>query len=122
VTPDVVRLPLSDGDWVDVKKELNAGEQRRIFTGLVKTMQAGEKPELNPDQVGVTKLVEYILGWSFHDSAGNPVPFNAAALNNLDGDTYAELIKVIDAHDEAAEKARDERKNALSTPPISVAT
>jgi hypothetical protein len=111
VQPDTVRLSLSDGDWVEVKKELNAGEQRRIFAGVVKTMHAGEKLELNPEQIGKSKLLEYIVAWSFIGLSGKPEPFSAAALDNLDADTYRELIELVDAHEEAAEKAMAERKN-----------
>jgi hypothetical protein len=121
VIPDVVRVPLSDGDWIDVKRELNAGEQRRVFTSLVKTMQAGEKPELNPEQVGKTKLLEYIIGWSLCDANGKPVPFTPTALDAVDPETYTEITKAVDAHEDAAEKARDERKNAKGTQLISAA-
>jgi len=117
----MVRLPLSEGDWIEVKKELNAGEQRRVFTNLVKTMQAGEKPELNPEQVGKTKILAYVIAWSFTDGAGKAVPFSATALDNVDPDTYAEIMAAVDAHDEAADKARTERKNAPSTPTTSPA-
>ena len=118
VVPDVVRLPLSDGDWIDVKKELNAGEQRRVFTNLVKTMQAGEKPELNPEQVGKTKILEYVVAWSFGTGAQ---AFSASALDAIDPDSYAEIMAAVDAHDEAADKARAERKNGRSTPTTSPA-
>ena len=119
VVPDVVRLPLSDGDWIDVKKELNAGEQRRVFTNLVKTMQAGEKPELNPEQVGKTKILEYVVAWSFGTGAQ---AFSASALDAIDPDSYAEIMAAVDTHDEAADKARTERKNGRSTATISEAT
>jgi len=122
VVPDVVRVPLSDGDWLELKRELNAGEQRRIFTGLVKTMQAGEKPELNPEQVGKTKILEYVVAWSLRDAADKPVPFSASALDNVDPDTYSEIMAAVDAHDEAADKAREERKNVRGTPTTSPAT
>ena len=118
VQPRTVRLPLSDGDWIDVKAELNAGEQRRIFTGLVKTMQAGEKPELNPEQVGKTKILEYVVDWSLRDG-DKAVPFSPAALDNVDPDTYSEIMAAVDAHDEAADKARAERKNGSGTPTTS---
>lgn len=111
VIPGVVRLPLSDGDWIDVKKELNAGEARAVFADLVKTMEAGSRAQLNPKLVGQTKLAQYIVGWSFVDAAG-PIPFSVSALDNLDVDTYAELITVIDAHEEAVDQARAQRKNA----------
>jgi hypothetical protein len=122
VIPDVVRLSLSDGDWIDVKKELNAGEQRKVFTNLVKNMQAGEKPELNPDQVGKTKLMAYIVDWSLVDAKGERVKFTEGALDGVDSDTYGEIVKAVDAHDEAAEHAREARKNVQGTPTISPAT
>ncbi len=111
VQPDVVRLTLSDGDYIDVKKELNAGEQRRVFSRLVKTMHFSEKPEVDPEQVGLSKVVEYLVGWSFADVSGKPVPVSEAALGNLDGETYGEIVKAIDAHDDAVTAERDARKN-----------
>ena len=111
VQPDVIRLPLSDGDYIDVKKELNAGEQRRVFSRLVKAMHFSEKPEIDPEQVGLSKVVEYLVGWSFADAQGKPVPVSEAAISNLDGETYGEIVKAIDAHDEAVTQERETRKN-----------
>ncbi len=111
VQPDVVRLALSDGDWIDVKKELNAGESRKVFTRLVKAMHFNEKAEVDPDQVGLSKVVEFLVGWSLVDAQGKPVPVSEAAINNLDAATYAEVVKAIDAHEAAGEAAREEAKN-----------
>jgi hypothetical protein len=111
VQPDVIRLPLSDGDYIDVKKELNAGEQRRVFSRLVKAMHFSEKPEIDPEQVGLSKVVEYLVGWSFADAQGKPVPVSEAAISNLDGETYGEIVKAIDAHDDAVTQERETRKN-----------
>jgi hypothetical protein len=112
VQPDLVRLPLSDGDYIDVKRELNAGEQRRVFSRMVRDMTPGEKLTLKADEVGRTKLSEYIVGWSFTDVDGKPVPVSDSAIDNLDTDTYAELVKAIDAHEEAQNTTREaERKN-----------
>jgi len=112
VQPEITTLKISDDDWIEVKKELNAGEERRVFSRLVKTMHFSEKPEIDPEQVGLSKVVEYLVGWSLTDAAGKRVPVSEAALKNLDGDTYGEIVKVIDAHDEAVIVARDARKNA----------
>lgn len=109
VQPELTRLSLSQGDFIDVKKQLNAGEQRRVFGRMVRDMTPGEKVTLDPEQVGRTKLVEYIVGWSFTGADGQPVPFSESALDNLNTETYAELIKAIDAHETAQEA---ERKNA----------
>lgn len=111
VEPDRQRLKLSDDDWIDVKKELNAGEQRSIFSGMVKEQRSGENALLDPDQVGLTKLVVYILGWSFKDAEGNRVAVTASAINSLDVDTYREINDAIDVHMAAVEHERMIRKN-----------
>ena len=120
VRPESVRLELSDGDWIDVKKQLNAGEQRRIFARMVKTMNVGEKPSLDANHVGRSRVLEYLLGWSLVGLDDQPLPYRAegaeaergTAIDNLDFETYAEIVKAIDAHEEANEQAR---KNVTAT-------
>lgn len=119
VTPEVVRLPLSDGDWIDVKKELNAGETRAIFTDLVKDFEAGKPATLDAKQVGLTKVLQYLVGWSFVDSQGRGVPISLAALQNLFADDQTEVIDAVEAHDQAIEKLREERKNARASTTVS---
>jgi hypothetical protein len=106
-----VELAEDDGDFLDVKKELTAGEARKVYTNLIKTMHAGEKAQLEPANVGITKILAYVLSWSFVDKAGAPVPFGESALNNLDSESYAEVVAAIDAHEEAIDAARAARKN-----------
>ena len=122
VRPEVVRLPLSGERWIDVKKRLNAGESRKMFARVVKDMPAGATPTLDPEQVGLTKLVAYLLGWSFTDDDGKPVPFSVAALDNVDTDLYAEMIKAVDAHEDAQDVARSAEKNGQSSGIASSAT
>ena len=104
-----------DGEWIDVKAELNAGETRHIFTDLVKDLQAGEKAKLDPTQVGLTKMTQYIVDWSLTDPRGARVPFSPSALTNLDTETYNEISAAVDWHDEDVERRRAERKNARTT-------
>jgi hypothetical protein len=111
VRPDSVRLPIGEGHWIEVRKRLNAGESRKMFARVVKDMTAGEKAQLDPEQVGLTKLVAYVLGWSFTGFDGKPVPFSVAAMDNLDPDIYAEMIKAIDQHIEDQDAARSAEKN-----------
>jgi hypothetical protein len=100
-----------DGDWIDVKADLNAGEARGIYADLVKDMHFGERASLDPKRVGVTKILAFLVGWSFVGADGKPVPHGEAAVNNLDTETYHEIDRAIDAHEAAIEKAREERKN-----------
>jgi len=111
VQPDTVRLDLSDGDYIDIKKELNAGENRRVFGRLVKDMRAGEAITLEPEQVGLTKIVEYLIGWSFTDGDGRSVDLSEGAINNLDQDTYREISDAIDSHEAKVISERLSRKN-----------
>lgn len=111
VQPEVVRLPLSDDEWIDIKRELNAGETRRIYTDLITDFRAGEQAKLDPRAVGLTKMLNYIVGWSFCDAQDRPVPFSQAALENLEPGTYKEVNEAVEKHDQAVEKAREERKN-----------
>lgn len=119
VQPDIVRLNLSDGDYIDIKKELNAGESRRVFARLVKDMRAGEKISLEPEQVGLTKIAEYLVGWSFTDQQGRPVEVSEGAIQNLDMDSYVEIREAIDAHEVTVEAERAARKNARAGIPTS---
>lgn len=123
VQPDTVRLPLSDGDFIDVKRELNSWERRRILSSLVNTgLGFGEKPTLNPQLVGKTRIVEYLLGWSFIDAEGRPVPVSESALDSLDMDTYAEVSAAIDAHEERGDQLREAKKKPPAGESASSAT
>ncbi len=131
VDPTIERLPLAAGDdWIDVKGELNAGEQRDVFAGMVKEQRAGEQPLLDSRRVGLTRLAGYILGWSFTDREGKPIKVTESAINRLDSKTYRELNDLLDAHVARVEAAREERKNdqdgekessAISPSPVAVA-
>jgi hypothetical protein len=122
VQPDVARLTLSDGDFVDVKKQLNAGEQRRLFAHMMRDLSPGDKVTLIPEQVGRTKLEAYIVGWSFVDADGKPVPVSPSAIDNLDTETYAEMVKAIDDHETQQEKEREARRANPNTATGSKAT
>ena len=112
VQPGIERLTLSDGEWIEVKRELTAGEQRHAQAGYVKVMQFGEPASLDPELVGKTKILEYITGWSFLGFSGHPEPFSESALDLLDMDTYREIEAAIDAHEGRVSERRIARKNA----------
>jgi hypothetical protein len=111
VPGDVVRLPLSGGEWIDVKKELNAGEARRVWSALVREMNAGEPTKLDPEKVGLTKVVEYVVGWSLLNADDRPEPVSESAIEGLDVDTYKEIVDAVDQHDARNEALRVARKN-----------
>jgi len=107
VTPQIVRLPLSDQQWIDVKGELTAGEERAMFAAM-----GNVSPTMRLAGSGVREqwIVAYVLGWSLTDEDGRPVAFSAGALDALRGDRLAELWDAVNAHDERVRGARDEEK------------
>jgi len=118
VQPEQVRLTISDGEFIDVKKALNAGEYFTLLTDM-----ADRKP--------FSKLLSYLIGWSFIGPDGAPLPYSLElpeshrrdTLRSLDTATMRELISVIDKHEEAEEKASEAKKKTsdgvIASSPIS---
>jgi hypothetical protein len=114
VQPDMVTLPLSDGDFIVVKKQLTAGEERKVFAQMVKSMVPGEKMDLDPEKVGLTKMQAYLLEWGgpgFMGANGKPVDVTTGNIEMLRLDKFTEIQTAIDAHEKAQLAARDAEKN-----------
>ena len=110
VKPDTVTLPISDGDWVEVKRRLTAGEYRER---LAREYALGDDNRFRADlrQQGIAMIAAYVVEWSLTDD-GKAVPFTEDALKSVDIDTFREILKAVEAHDEADEAARSAEKNA----------
>jgi hypothetical protein len=108
VQPEMVRLPLSDGDFIDVKRELTAGEYYDLVLA-----QSERKP--------FAKVLAYVIGWSLCGAENQPLPYSLDmvetvrrdTVRSLDTPTIRELIAVLDKHEQAVDAAREEKK----TPP-----
>ncbi len=100
VKPETVRLDLSDGDWIEVKKELTAGEARAISRSSVRAVtdvQTGKTvTEEDLDQLSL--LNTYLTNWSFVDAAGKQSKYSLDALRALDQDSYVEIVNALAAH------------------------
>jgi len=119
VRPDTTTLQLSDGDWLIVKTQLNAGEQREVFNRLTRNNLAidqhgiGGRMEIDPMQAGFSTVLGYLLDWSLTDDDGHkvdvknqPVEVVAAALDSLDLDSYQEIIEAVQAHEASVNERR----------------
>jgi len=118
-----MRLELSDGDWLLVRKHLTAGEEREALAKVIKagTFKSGERPELDPKQLGIAQAVVYLLDWSITDADNQPIrirdqayEFVAAALANQTPESLREILDAIQAHDGAmiAERAHEKKDRA----------
>lgn len=116
-----LRLELTGGDWLLVRKHLTAGEERDAQARVIKagTMRSGEKPELDLEHLGIAQAVSYLIDWSITDADDQPIrirdqgyPFVAAALRNQTPESLREILDAIQAHDAAMTEARSLEKKA----------
>ena len=122
--PEVIRLEISRGDWLLVKKRLTAGESRRMFARML------NGNSIEPVNVGLSKMVTYLIDWSIQGLDGKIVPIvdkddaaKSAAFDNLPEDDFREILQAIEAHEARVEAERDAIKNspdgATTSSPIS---
>ena len=101
---DVMRLPLSAGDFLTVKKELNAGE--------------GLDLEAEPAPRTLAVILAYLVGWSFVGADNTPIPYSImqglderrATLRALDTATMDEIVEALAPHVRANRRAVEEKK------------
>ena len=105
VSPETVRLPLTDGDFLLVKKELNAGEHIDSLTD-----QAAGK--------ALAAVLAYLVSWTLVGVNDAPIAYTLGlssderrdVLRSLDVATLVEITTAIEAHVQANERAIAEKK------------
>lgn len=124
VRPESVRIPLSNDDYIVLKKRLTAGESRAQFARIIKDSPGGERPTLESIQVGLSRILAYLLDWSLvgpDDTTVLPlrnakgdlsIEVMTSSLNSIDPESFAEILKAVDAHEEAMDAERELEKNA----------
>lgn len=111
VAPKITRLTLPDGEWLDVKAELNAGEYRDMLASQFTEGKSANEPVVDFKNIGRGRVLAYLLGWSFENTDGKPLPATGDSLDLVDVQTWQQILDAVDAHHEAWEKARDASKN-----------
>jgi len=131
--PDETLIPLSDGDWILVKKWLTAGDANKVYARMVKGMRAGEtKPDGTSAHIidydieqmgGLSQAVAYLLDWSAKAPDGQPLPLRDArgelstrlieeGLLVLPPEAFKEITDAISEHVRKMDAEREARKNA----------
>jgi len=121
-----MRLELSEGDWLLVRKHLTAGEERDAQARVIKagSFKQGEKPELDLEHLGIAQAVSYLIDWSITDADDKPIrirdqsyAFVAAALRNQTPESLREILDAVQAHDSAMTAERELQKKAQAGTP-----
>lgn len=104
VVPETVRYTLSEDEWIEVKKELNAGEERKLASlAMVPTPITVDGKTKIVDRIDwsqwdLLKAELWMTSWHLHDSTGNVPPLSLDSLKALDIKTFSEITSIIDRH------------------------
>jgi hypothetical protein len=114
VLPDVIRYDLSEGDWVDLKRALTAGD-KWFVQSIHRQTETVDLAASWPAFESAIRL-SWIADWSFVDTNGDKTKPTRETLCELGLDTLDELDRTINAHMAAmvAEKNGSSRGSATA--------
>ena len=97
------RIDISDGDWIEVKEQLNIGETLDVEgAGLEISQAPGEREATysvsRPGDAAIVRVSVWLTGWSLRNAKGDNVPVSKAAVGQLDKDTFGEIRRALDVH------------------------
>lgn len=99
--PIVDRIPISDGDWIEVKHKLNNGDQKRLESaGLKPPMVVGGKiiSPIDWEVYEIHRAMIFLTAWSLHGPDDKPIDITVDALRALDTDSFEEINRAIYRH------------------------
>jgi hypothetical protein len=120
VAPVTETIQLKDGHWIEIKKDLTAGEERALRSSGFRRVSQRKEDETNEVDVDWTAMAfarveAYLVDWSARDDKGKSVAVSKAAIRALDEDSFNEIDEAIKAYVEA----RDAAKKAAAKPTTS---
>jgi hypothetical protein len=111
--PATVRLDLSDGQWIEVKREISYGERERLNASALGklsvnrggggSVEAGSEVGLDLATYNVERIVVWVAAWSLKYPDGRPVRVSRDAVRALRPERAQEIQQALDRHIEAME-------------------
>jgi hypothetical protein len=120
---DTDRVPLSDGDWIEVWRDLNAGQQKRLEAAGMKDpirLASGEVyTPIDWERYEFERAMIFITDWSIHGEDDKPVKFSMDALKALKPPDFEEINHAVYTHvlNRLQEKNEQRALAGKSTPP-----
>ena len=113
VVPELVKIELAGGDWIEVKKELTVGEEKRYRTAsLRRTYNVGkgdEELQIDWGLMAFARVEAYLVNWSA------PQPVSRSAIEGLASEDFEIIDGAIQTHIEALTQ---EKKAPTGTPTL----
>jgi len=111
VRPETIRLPLSDGQSIVVKKRLSAGEFRAHLRRGSRLDADGVR-QVDILEHSLSLVIAYLVDWSLDvDIRGVAEANLVAALDTLEPARFVELKQAIAAHEASMTAEREAEKN-----------
>jgi hypothetical protein len=121
VRPETRTLTLANGDQLIVRARLTAGEQRARLARMYPNQ------EFDRLRVPAAYILAYLLDWNLRDDAGQSVVIRdlvaddlQQVIDSLDPDSFTEIFKAIEAHEDAMKAEREAEKKTDGATPLSV--
>jgi hypothetical protein len=129
IAPATVKLELSGGDWILIKKRLNHGEQTDMFARIYVAGIDGQM-RANPLNVGLVQATAYLLDWNLLGLdekplliRDQPIAVVESILRSFGPEQFAEIRDAIQKHialmDEEHAAAKNLQDGATESPAIS---
>lgn len=84
-----------DHDEVYIRTELSGYESAKI-QGAMFTISAEGKPMADVAATNLVSMETCVVGWSFVDARGMPIPFDASRVNRLRSDIWKIVLEEVD--------------------------
>ena len=126
VQPATDRIPISDGDWIEVKRDLTYGERTHASAAVIGEVRADGWMRPNLDG-SAAQIVAYLVDWSLVDMEDKRIPIRTdaeklSAIKSLDEATVKEISDAIETHAKARDAELDAAKKLKAGTPESAAT
>ena len=121
--PSVDRVYLDDGDWIELKHELNNGESKKLEAAGLKPPQVVNGRVVSPidwEVFEIERAIVFLTDWSFRDAADKPVKVSTDALKALNVEDFQAINQAIMKH--VAEVATIKKQQALEREKMSSPT
>ena len=117
VTPESVRLPLSDGDYILIRRRLSTGERDDMLSMMLPYVTPGQTAQINSKDARQIAVATYLLGWSAAApmSPDLPVQERIDTLRTLDPAAFDEIEAAITAHNAREDAARKNGQGSVIT-------
>ena len=125
VAPEVVRIPLDGGEWIEVKKMLSKGERDKANAMLIKEVRSDGRMTPDFEMMSKAEALSYIVDWSLRNG-DKPIRIESdaeklSAINSMSQEGFEIISEAISAHVKQMDAERPTKK-ATDGEPLSSLT